>query len=174
MSQDGNAPLPPIRSQNTRIPLKFIFCNRTPRVVRPLWIDFRGEPQPFDDLQPMTGRIINTYVGHPWIFIDVENDVMLNANGKVVFMATVPENECGLISQLVYITLPVYSLKDLALLVVRRLVRPEDYRRLEIARCLIEELEDLPSSSKNLQRLNQCLTLYLRVRSRNQGTRGSN
>lgn len=63
MPQEGEQSLPLVRSLNSRIAINAVFCNRSPRVVRPLWIDFRGEPQAYDDLQPGTGRKMTTFVG---------------------------------------------------------------------------------------------------------------
>lgn len=60
--EEGQSPIL-VRSLNCRILVYAVFCNRSPRVVRPLWIDFLGVPQAFDDLQPGMGRKMTTFVG---------------------------------------------------------------------------------------------------------------
>uniref|UniRef100_A0A2K5RHQ9 von Hippel-Lindau disease tumor suppressor n=1 Tax=Cebus imitator TaxID=2715852 RepID=A0A2K5RHQ9_CEBIM len=111
LGMEAGRPRPVLRSVNSREPSQVIFCNRSPRVVLPLWLNFNGEPQPYPTLQPGTGRRILSY--------------------------------------------RVYTLKERCLQVVRSLVKPENYRRLDIVRSLYEDLEDHPNVQKDLERLTQ-------------------
>ncbi|XP_069332236.1 von Hippel-Lindau disease tumor suppressor isoform X2 [Eulemur rufifrons] len=108
---EAGRPRPVLRSVNSREPSQVIFCNRSPRVVLPVWLNFDGEPQPYPTLPPGTGRRIHSY--------------------------------------------RVYTLKERCLQVVRSLVKPENYRRLDIVRSLYEDLEDHPNVRKDLERLTQ-------------------
>lgn len=83
MPQEGEeSSLPLVRSLNSGIPVKVVFCNHSPRVVRPLWIDYRGEPQPYDDIQPGTGRRMNTYVGKTAVYTLLVHKVVTVTTGS--------------------------------------------------------------------------------------------
>ncbi|CAI9180490.1 unnamed protein product [Rangifer tarandus platyrhynchus] len=144
---------PVLRSVNTHEPSQVIFCNRSPRVVLPVWLNFNGEPQPYPTLPPTpgTGRRIHSY-SHLWLFRDAGTSDGLLVNQTELFVPSLNVDGQPIFAN---ITLPVYTLKERCLQVVRSLVKPEDYRRLDIARSLHEDLEDHPSVQKDLVWLTQ-------------------
>ncbi|XP_029334771.1 von Hippel-Lindau disease tumor suppressor isoform X3 [Mus caroli] len=83
---EAGRPRPVLRSVNSREPSQVIFCNRSPRVVLPLWLNFDGEPQPYPILPPGTGRRIHSYRGHLWLFRDAGTHDGLLVNQTELFV----------------------------------------------------------------------------------------
>ncbi|XP_063794926.1 von Hippel-Lindau disease tumor suppressor-like [Pseudophryne corroboree] len=142
--------IPTLRSLGSQQKIYIIFCNQSPRTVQPIWVNFKGDPEPYPTLPPGTELRMITYLDHIWVFRDVETDVALTVNNKEIYLPSPNENGPPAV---VNISLPVFSLKDRCLQVVRSLVKPEDYRKLEIVASLYEDLENRPNITKDLRRL---------------------
>ncbi|NXJ76143.1 VHL disease, partial [Trogon melanurus] len=140
------APAPCLRSANTGELSEVVFNNRSPRSVLPIWVDFEGRPRSYPVLRPHTGRVMYSYHGHLWLFRDAWTNDGLLVNRQELFVAAPNVSTAD-------ITLPVFTLKERCLQVVRSLVKDVDYRKLDIVRSLYEELEDRPDIRKDLQRL---------------------
>lgn len=93
-----------------------------------------------------------TLTGHLWLFRDAGTHDGLLVNQTELFVPSLNVDGQPIFAN---ITLPVYTLKERCLQVVRSLVKPENYRRLDIVRSLYEDLEDYPSVRKDIQRLSQ-------------------
>ncbi|XP_043934573.1 von Hippel-Lindau disease tumor suppressor [Protopterus annectens] len=142
-------------SQNSRTVSVVIFCNLSRRRVRPVWVDFKGEPQPYPVVEPDSGgsRMI-TYLTHPWLFRDADTDDRLLANQQQVFLPSPNvDGQPGYVN----ITLPVYSLKERCLQVIRKLVKSEDYRKLELVHSLYDDLENRPDVRKDIENISRFL-----------------
>lgn len=90
--------------------------------------------------------------GHLWLFRDAGTHDGLLVNQTELFVPSLNVDGQPIFAN---ITLPVYTLKERCLQVVRSLVKPENYRRLDIVRSLYEDLEDHPNVRKDIQRLTQ-------------------
>uniref|UniRef100_A0A8D2IU30 VHL n=1 Tax=Varanus komodoensis TaxID=61221 RepID=A0A8D2IU30_VARKO len=102
-------------------------------------------------LQPQIVSILSGQrLKHLWLFRDAGTDDSLLVNKAELFVATRNMNGQPVFAD---ITLPVFTLKERCLQVVRSLVKPVDYRKLDIVRSLYEDLEDHPDIRKDLQRL---------------------
>ncbi|XP_072865958.1 von Hippel-Lindau disease tumor suppressor isoform X4 [Chlorocebus sabaeus] len=89
---------------------------------------------------------------HLWLFRDAGTHDGLLVNQTELFVPSLNVDGQPIFAN---ITLPVYTLKERCLQVVRSLVKPENYRRLDIVRSLYEDLEDHPNVQKDLERLTQ-------------------
>lgn len=127
------------------------FINNTDRVVDVIWINFEGQHVKYKTLPPSAFFDCNTYVTHPWLFFDSETRDKLVVKNKEVFLPEawyvqyqhLREEDLPLKPDrtLVYITIPVYTLRERSLQVVRNsLSQPEDAFKLELPSTLQREL----------------------------------
>ncbi len=125
-----------------------IFRNCTPRLVNLLWLDFQGKQVTYtrNGLKPRHKMGMNTFEGHPWIFRDHNTGDKLacytdtDSQKREVFFP-IPFSDDHPRETQVNIILPVYTLKDRALQVVRSYIRSkEDCAKLQIPVTLQREL----------------------------------
>jgi von Hippel-Lindau disease tumor supressor len=138
------------------------FINNSNRTVDVIWINFEGRHVKYKSLQPGVFFDVNTYATHPWVFLDSETQDRLVVRSKEVFL---PE-QCHV--QLVhlrreafppmpqrthvYITIPLYTLRERSLQVVRNsLSQPEDAFKLEVPNTLQRELAAMVQKTVQFQ-----------------------
>lgn len=127
------------------------FINNSDRKVDVIWINFEGLHVKYKTLPPGAFFDVNTYATHPWVFLDSETQDRLVVKCKEVFLPEPwdvrhqhlrreefpPRPE----RTLVYITIPLYTLRQRSLQIVRdTLSQPDDAFKLEIPNSLQREL----------------------------------
>lgn len=150
----------PFRSLNSQIQSFVKFINRTPHCITLYWIDYGGEPVDYGDLLPGESKEINTFVTHPWIFVNRETRDRYLVNQHDVFFP-VPWFEQYRVmrrSELprriertnVYIVLPMYTLKELSLKAVKKCLS-NDLKAfdLDIPKSLQDEVFHAPPKKKS-------------------------
>jgi len=132
------------------------FVNQSDRCIEVVWINYSGNEELYRILLPKEKYDMNTFVTHPWIFRDHLTHQPLTVNSSNVFhprqsviRVDVPQDpnlanpvvHYRLVRAEVQIRIPVYSLKELCIYTVRKVVQNESsIRLLELPQSLREEL----------------------------------
>ncbi|XP_064649754.1 von Hippel-Lindau disease tumor suppressor-like [Lineus longissimus] len=134
----------PRKSIDTQMHSYVRFVNLTLRRVDVIWLNYQGIRVHYKTLDPEQYFNINTYVGHPWIFRDSLTGDKLVVRLKEVFEPVVWTGDDGWPPQrkVVNITIPVYSLKERCLQILRRVVPRKHINHLEIPHTLKVELRN--------------------------------
>ncbi|XP_031774247.1 von Hippel-Lindau-like protein isoform X2 [Apis florea] len=150
--EDGAREGEPLLRSINNVHRSFVkFVNRTLHNVVLYWIDYQGQAVSYGALSPGDCLDIDTFVTHPWIFVDQETRDRYTVNQRDVFF---PEPWFARYRDLrrselpqrhertsVYITLPVYTLRELSLRAIkRRLTHDRQAFQLDIPRSLQYEL----------------------------------
>lgn len=145
---------PIFRSLNSQHESFVRFINTTPHIVTLYWMDYQGQAINYGDLSPGDYREINTFHTHPWIFVNKDTGVRyLVDKGDVFFPApwflkyimsrgVMPNELPQRIERTnVYIVLPMFTLQQLSLRVIKNCIMYDsDSFLLDIPRSLQLEL----------------------------------
>lgn len=58
-----------LKSQNSHVATQVIFINKTNSSIYTYWIDFKGDPVLYSEVESGSSVAQPTYVTHPWIII---------------------------------------------------------------------------------------------------------
>ena len=95
-----------LKSGPSRIESLLTFVNQTERTVKVIWINYDGKHYPYKKLEPLQTYKINTYVGHPWIFLDTHSGDRMMVESKDVFFPPPFSSNNQQRRKYIYITLP--------------------------------------------------------------------
>ncbi|MGD8405093.1 MAG: rhomboid family intramembrane serine protease [Anaerolineales bacterium] len=65
--------------QETAVPAPITFVNSTANRVAYYWLDYEGKAIFYGWLEPGNSDEMNSFVGHPWCFVDIDNGKALQA-----------------------------------------------------------------------------------------------
>jgi von Hippel-Lindau disease tumor supressor len=140
-----------LRSEHCRDKSYVRFINKSNRTVDVIWINFEGRLVKYKTLQPGVFLDVNTFATHPWVFLDSETHKKLVVKSKEVFLPEPwyvqylhlrrEEIPPRLERTPVYITIPLYTLRERSLQIVsENLSQPDDAFKLELPISLQREL----------------------------------
>lgn len=131
------------------------FCNGTDSHVVLYWIDYEGQAVSFGTLIAGMAMDMDTYVTHPWIFVDEETGHRFKVKQKDVYFPEPHVNSQRLTRTLVFIMEPMFTLYELALRVIIKRLRDEyDSYRLEIPRVIQDEIASRLRVARSIRSLN--------------------
>lgn len=120
---------PIFRSLNSQHESFVKFINTTPHTITLYWMDYQGQAISYGDLSPGDYREINTFHTHPWIFVNKETGVRYLVNQRDVFFPAPwfleyrgvrwDELPQRIERTNVYIVLPMFTLQQLSLRVIK-------------------------------------------------------
>ena len=116
----------PLHSLDGLTPSPVAFHNRSSRKVAMFWFNYQGIRVHYGDIRPGDVKYMETFVSHPWEFVDRANNVSMcvndgnreaNAQSRYFF----PRESQGP-RHAVRITCPMYSLRTLSINAIRTLI----------------------------------------------------
>ncbi|XP_013413378.1 von Hippel-Lindau disease tumor suppressor-like [Lingula anatina] len=137
-----------LKAQTSRTYAFVRFINKTARHVDVIWLNYEGARVRYKTLSPEQWVDVNTFVGHPWIFRDSVSGDRLVVQHEAVYEPEGWNIEEGWppTRRLVSITIPVYTLKERCIQLIRRYVKDEDISSLEIPRSLQQDIRNTRSN----------------------------
>ena len=147
-----------LRSLESATQSRVKFINRTGKDIEIFWLDFSGEEVSHGILQAAPSRLsakdINTFLTHPWIAIDCENEQRLWLNSKEVFYPPEPRTRRVVIGPgreqvrvqraNIFITKPVFNaetLTNLCCQLVSTIMKPDDINNLQVPNFIKTEIK---------------------------------